>query len=99
MVFKAAEANLRPDDFVIGVAFGGKTRAYRLGALENPMGHLVNDMIDGVAISVAYCDLTRCVRSLHRSWHSSAAGSSGRRHAEPRNGHQDWRKFVFSTLW
>jgi hypothetical protein len=61
-VLKAADAKLRPDDFVIGVEFGGKTRAYRLGAFENPMGHLVNDMIDGVAVSIAYCDLTRCVR-------------------------------------
>jgi hypothetical protein len=61
-VLEAAKATLRPDDLVIGVEVGGRTRAYRLSAFDHPVGHLVNDMIGGVAVSVAYCDLSRCLR-------------------------------------
>jgi hypothetical protein len=61
-ILKAAEARMRPDDMVIGVEVGGRARAYFLAAFDHPMGHLVNDMIGGVAVSVAYCNLSRCVR-------------------------------------
>jgi hypothetical protein len=61
-VLQAAEATLRPDDIVIGVEVRGSSRAYRLSAFDHPVGHLVNDMIGGVAVSVAYCDLSRCLR-------------------------------------
>jgi hypothetical protein len=58
----AHEAPLRPDEVVIGVDLGGKARAYRLGAFEGKSTHVVNDLIGGVPVSVAYCDLTQCVR-------------------------------------
>ena len=44
---------------VIGVEIGGKARAYRLGALDDPSGHLVNDTIGGVPLTVAYCNLSQ----------------------------------------
>jgi hypothetical protein len=53
---------MRPDEMVIGVEIGGRARAYSLSAFDHPMGHLVNDMIGGVAVSVAYCNLSRCVQ-------------------------------------
>jgi Protein of unknown function (DUF3179) len=59
----AREAAIRPDEEVIGVLVGGKARAYRLGAFREPRGHLVNDLLGGTAVSVAYCNLTDCVRA------------------------------------
>ena len=58
----AAEAKLQPDELVIGVEVGGKARAYRFAAFERMSGHLVNDLVGGVPVSVAYCNLTRCLR-------------------------------------
>ena len=58
----AKTATLPPEEMVIGVVAGGRARAYRLAAFEGKSGHLVNDLIDGVPVSVAYCDLTKCVR-------------------------------------
>ena len=60
--FTAAEASLAPDELIFGVEVGGKARAYRLAAFDDPSGHLVNDLIGGVPVSVAYCNMTRCVR-------------------------------------
>jgi hypothetical protein len=57
-----SESSLGPDERVIGIVADGKARAYRLEAFESKSGHLVNDLIDGVPVSVAYCDLTRCLR-------------------------------------
>jgi hypothetical protein len=62
LVLKASEARMRPDDMVIGVEVGGRARAYCVAAFDHPTGHLVNDMIGGVAVSVAYCNLSRCVQ-------------------------------------
>ncbi len=60
---QAAEtAKLPPEEMVIGVVAGGKARAYRFSSFEGKSGHLVNDMIGGAPVSVAYCNLTRCVR-------------------------------------
>jgi hypothetical protein len=47
---------------VIGVVTQGNARAYRLAAFEGKSGHLVNDLIGAVPVSVAYCNLTNCVR-------------------------------------
>jgi hypothetical protein len=58
----AHEANLRPDEKVIGVEVGGKARAYRFAAFERMSGHLVNDLVGGVPVSIAYCDMTECLR-------------------------------------
>jgi hypothetical protein len=61
-ILAATEATMPPDEAVIGVEVGGKTRAYRLAAFDDDTRHLVNDLIGGVPVSVAYCNLTRCVR-------------------------------------
>jgi hypothetical protein len=58
----AYEAKLQPDEMVIGVEVGGKAQAYRFAAFELKSGHLVNDLVGGVPVSVAYCDLTECLR-------------------------------------
>lgn len=61
-IVKAPEAKIQPDELVFGVEIGGRARAYRLAAFDDPSGHLVNDLIGGVPVSVAYCNLSRCVR-------------------------------------
>ncbi len=63
-IVKADEANLPEDEEVLGVEIQGHARAYRLKALAHPSDHLVNDMIAGNPVSVAYCDLTQCTRAF-----------------------------------
>jgi hypothetical protein len=58
----AKDAGLSPDEMVIGVTVGGKARAYRLKAMEGRSKHLVNDLVAGLPVSVAYCNVTGCVR-------------------------------------
>ena len=58
----ANEAKLQPDEMVIGVEVGGKAQAYRFAAFELKSGHLVNDLVGGVPVSVAYCDKSECLR-------------------------------------
>ena len=58
----AKEANLRPDEIVIGVEVGGKAQAYRFASFEWKSGHQDNDLVGGVPVSVAYCDMTDCLR-------------------------------------
>ena len=59
---KAVESRIRLDEQVIGVEIGGKTRAYRLSAFKDDRRHLVNDLVGGVPVSIAYCNLSDCVR-------------------------------------
>jgi len=61
-ILKATEAKMRPDEPVIGVEAGGIARAYRLAAFDDASSHLVNDLIGGVPVSVAYSNLSDCVR-------------------------------------
>jgi hypothetical protein len=61
-VLPAGEAELAGGEEVIGVAVGGKARAYRLGAFRFPSRHIVNDLIGGVPVSVTYCDRNDCAR-------------------------------------
>ena len=56
------EAKLPPDEVVVGIEVDGKARAYRIGAFQHPSGHLVNDLIGGVPVSVGYCNLSDCLR-------------------------------------
>jgi len=58
----ADEAGLDPNEEVIGVAVGGKARAYRLRAFLDPSSHIVNDLIEQTPVSVAYCDISDCTR-------------------------------------
>ena len=57
------EAALADDEEVIGVEAGGRARAYRLRALDRPEWHIVNDLVGGVPVTVAYCDITRCTQA------------------------------------
>jgi hypothetical protein len=58
----ADKAGLSDDDEVIGVVVDGKARAYQLKALYIGRHHVVNDLINGVPISVAYCNITNCTQ-------------------------------------
>lgn len=60
----AERAELAGGEEVLGVVLGGKARAYRLRALADPTRHVVNDVVDGVPVSVTYCDLTDCARAF-----------------------------------
>jgi hypothetical protein len=59
----AGSAGLDDDEEVIGVVAGGRPRAYRLRALEHPPWHIVNDVVGGVPVTVAHCDLSGCTRA------------------------------------
>ena len=37
---------------------GGKARACRLAAFDDASGHLVNDLVGGMPVSVADCNIT-----------------------------------------
>lgn len=58
----AAEAELADDVAVIGVEVNGKARAYVVRAFDRPFHHVVNDVLAEVPISLAYCNLTECMR-------------------------------------
>lgn len=58
------KAAMKDDDEVLGVVVNGEARAYRLHVMRNVSEHVVNDVIDGVPVSVLYCDLSDCVRAF-----------------------------------
>lgn len=60
---RAEGSGMRGDEEVVGVLVNGRARAYRLDALRDRTRHVVNDLIDGTPVSVAFCDLTDCVRA------------------------------------
>jgi hypothetical protein len=59
----SSEVAALPDDaVVIGVEAGGRSRAYLLKAFFYPAArHVINDLLGGRPISIAYCDMTDCV--------------------------------------
>ena len=59
----AEAAGLDDAEEVIGVVVNGAARAYRLGAFSDPRHHVVNDLVGGAPVSVAYCDQTDCIRT------------------------------------
>jgi Protein of unknown function (DUF3179) len=59
----AEAAGLDDAEEVVGVVVNGVARAYRLGAFRDPQHHVVNDLVGGTPVSVAYCDLTDCIRT------------------------------------
>jgi len=52
---------------VIGVSVKGHYRAYRLSALCDPKSTVVNDVIDGVPVTVTYSHWGACVRVFTRA--------------------------------
>jgi hypothetical protein len=69
-VVGGASSGLAEEEEVIGLVVAGRPRAYRLRALEYPPWHVVNDVVGGVPVTVAHCDLSGCTRA-----YSGAAGS------------------------
>lgn len=63
-VSPAQEARVEDDEEVIGVMVGDKARAYRIKVMEGPRRHIVNDVINGVPISITFCDITMCARAF-----------------------------------
>lgn len=59
-VQSSGEAVLPDEALVIGVAVGGKHRAYRVEAFHPISAHVVNDVIGETPISVTYCNRTEC---------------------------------------
>ncbi len=59
-----------PGSRVLGVTVGGHYRAYLLASLTSVRRHVVNDLLGGVPITVAYCDRTDCANAY------TAAGRS-----------------------
>ena len=59
----AEAAKLDDAEEVVGVVVNGAARAYRLAALRDPRHHVVNDLVGGAPMSVAYCDQTDCIRT------------------------------------
>jgi len=64
----AAAASLADEDEIIGVVVDGRARAYALSAftaiptLGDPSQHVVNDLLAGVPVTVAYCDRLNCAQ-------------------------------------
>jgi hypothetical protein len=59
----AAVARLSNDAEVVGVSVNGQHRAYPLSALaKGPTHHVVNDLVGGTPLSVAYCNIHDCVQ-------------------------------------
>jgi Protein of unknown function (DUF3179) len=61
-VVPAAAAKLEPREWIIGVEVQGKARAYRVLAFDDASGHLVNDLIEGVPVSVSFSNLSLCAK-------------------------------------
>ena len=57
---RADQAGLPENASVIGVVVDGKARAYSLRSLRHLRQHVVNDLVGGVPITVAHCDVTDC---------------------------------------
>ena len=58
---RAGASTIAPDEEVIGFEVGGKARAYRLDAFRDRSKHVVNDLVDGIPVTVAYCDINDCL--------------------------------------
>lgn len=59
----ARDVKVSEDAEVFGVVVGGKARAYLVSAMEDRTKHIINDVLGGAAVSLAYCDLSDCVRA------------------------------------
>ncbi len=62
----AAQATLKDEEEIIGMIVKGKPRAYRVSAFAGPARHVVNDLLDGVPVTVTHCDQTKCTRVFTR---------------------------------
>jgi hypothetical protein len=61
----AGEARIGDETEIIGICAGGRARAYVVLALGGgPARHVINDLVGGYAVSVTYCDRTKCSRAF-----------------------------------
>jgi len=61
----AAQAEVRDEAEVLGVSLDGKHRAYLMKALKgSPMGHIINDLLGDVPVTISHCDMTNCTKVL-----------------------------------
>jgi hypothetical protein len=58
----ASAATAQDSAEVIGVSVNGHSRAYCVAEMVTPFTHVINDVIDGVPVTVTYCDRTGCAR-------------------------------------
>ena len=80
---EAPKAGLKDEEKVLGVEVNGVARAYRLATLCDVTRHIVNDTVNGVPISVLYCDLSDCA--------AATRARQARPAADPNGGHERWR--------
>lgn len=62
-IVPAEKATLAPEQPIVGVVVRGQARAYSLAALSHLTRHVVNDVLDGVPVTITYCDLHDCLRA------------------------------------
>ena len=62
LAIPAGGASVPEEAEVIGIKVNGRPRAYLLATMADVDKHVVNDVIDGVPVSVSYCNLTSYVR-------------------------------------
>jgi hypothetical protein len=60
----ADQVALDPDAEVIGVSVGDTHRAYVSAAMSSQETHVINDVVGGAPVTVAFCDRTRCARAF-----------------------------------
>jgi hypothetical protein len=72
---QANSAAVDDDDEVICISIAGRHRAYKTSAMTSPTTHVINDLIDGVPVTVTYCDRTECARVLMAMEEEGAADS------------------------
>ena len=65
-MMQGANAELSDDMKVIGIVMSSGPRAYVIASMSQMSTHVVNDLVDGIPLSVSYCDRTKCARVLTR---------------------------------
>ncbi len=60
----AAEARLSDDAEVFGIVAKGKPRAYAVKQMQTMTTHVVNDFVNGMPVTLAYCPSRNCVRGF-----------------------------------
>ena len=68
--FPAEMVSIPENAEVVGIEANGLHRAYLLMGMFEPQRHIVNDVVGGIPVSVAFCNLRNCVTA-----YTSADGS------------------------
>lgn len=64
VLLRADEVDIPPEEEVIGVAVNDRYHAYLVEALSLVQDHVINELVDGVPISMTYCDQDDYARVL-----------------------------------